>query len=618
VGWTAAHASRRNALLTGLVEASNNASDPRLADTVKLSCGFGPDFFTSSMMGPVAAQGALVAAGHAAVVDQELIALYDYMQSADVQAALALCSCLTEELAKFFPTGDPRLYRAQVYCAVQLVAAGYYLEAVRFLHRRPPQCAEQFADHAPELARQVMVFCQQNPDIGEAVGLLEAMQGDGAADSAHIEADGVSDAGGHNIHHRDGGPHARGTTSTFEASPPSLWHARLQEKQALPEPLHAEALRLADLLLSPQAGERDRHEEWLLKVLSLPFGVYAGRGQLSDAQRREVLEAERKKLDAQHVGDEQMKQAMLAQLDFYMRSDTAGHVLALTGAPGTGKTTLMQKWFAEATGRPVVVISMSGASHASALQGASVEYRGSFFGQIVEGLVTSKCMNPIFFFDEIDKIGEDDKGDALMRIFVSLLDPATQGHFVDIKLGRGMELDLSRCSFAVSYNDDRRLQKEPAVVSRLVRPIAFSPPTSNQLEAVIRERFAPQFLEQAGRKKHDVYLSPNLMARLLHGHTGTRDLQGRVEDMLAKVLHSQTLKGFAFPISVDADPNNPVGLKVDYANNKVRQAQYKRLCAGRATPQQREEHRLFFSDVHAAEVLRGRMADDASTEKFGD
>ena len=132
---------------------------------------------------------------------------------------------------------------------------------------------------------------------------------------------------------------------------------------------------------------------------------------------------------------------------------------------------------------------------------------------------------------------------------------------------------------------------------RLNRAIAFLPPSPEQLRIVVRERFASDYLAQQNLSKYSIFLAPKLLDRMLSDYTSTRDLKGRVEALLEEVLSGQTAGKYAFPVSVDVAADNDAELRLHRAGSRARQVHYANLTRGRATPEQREQHRLWFPDV---------------------
>lgn len=146
-------------------------------------------------------------------------------------------------------------------------------------------------------------------------------------------------------------------------------------------------------------------------------------------------------------------------------------VLGFEGNPGIGKTTLAKGLSRcllddDNNSRPFSIIAMGGDSNASSLVGHSYTYVGSNWGQIVQILMDNKCLNPIILIDEVDKISKTEHGREIVGVLTHLLDPSQNKHFQD-KYFSGIDIDLSKVLFILSYNDPQSL--DPIMLDRVHR-----------------------------------------------------------------------------------------------------------------------------------------------------
>ena len=109
----------------------------------------------------------------------------------------------------------------------------------------------------------------------------------------------------------------------------------------------------------------------------------------------------------------------------------SGNVFAVYGPPGVGKTTIIKEGMSQALGLPFAFISLGGATDSSYLDGHGYTYEGSIPGKIVDLLKKSKCMNPIFYFDELDKVSDTRKGEEIANLLIHLTDPSQNNMFQD-------------------------------------------------------------------------------------------------------------------------------------------------------------------------------------------
>ena len=166
---------------------------------------------------------------------------------------------------------------------------------------------------------------------------------------------------------------------------------------------------------------------------------------------------------AVHAHEKAKKQVERIIAQWIAGNNNTGYILGFEGAPGIGKTTLA-KGLAnclkdeEGNSRPFSLIAIGGDANSSSLVGHSYTYVGSTWGQIVQILMDKKCMNPIILIDEVDKISRTEHGKEIIGILTHLLD-TTQNECFQDKYFSGIDLDLSKVLFILSYNDVDAIDK---------------------------------------------------------------------------------------------------------------------------------------------------------------
>jgi len=165
-----------------------------------------------------------------------------------------------------------------------------------------------------------------------------------------------------------------------------------------------------------------------------------------------------KTLNAAVHGHEKAKRQVERIIGQWINGDQTGYCFGFEGPPGVGKTSLAKKGIAQCLkddndiSRPFAFIAVGGSSNASTLDGHNYTYVGSTWGRIVDILMETKCMNPIIFIDELDKVSRTEHGKEIIGILTHLIDPTQNDTFQD-KYFTGIELDLSKALFVFSYND---------------------------------------------------------------------------------------------------------------------------------------------------------------------
>lgn len=206
------------------------------------------------------------------------------------------------------------------------------------------------------------------------------------------------------------------------------------------EKLLKECDKLAKMPSGSHEGTVERN--YLDKCLEIPFGKYT-----KDSIN---LEKSRQILDKEHYGLDKVKERIVDSLAVYKRNpEFNGQILCLAGPPGVGKTSIV-KSLARSMGRKYVRIALGGIHDEAEIRGHRKTYIGSMPGRIVEAVIKSGVMNPIILLDEIDKVGNDFKGDPSSAL-LEALDPEQNNSFADHYIE--FPLDLSRVLFITTAND---------------------------------------------------------------------------------------------------------------------------------------------------------------------
>lgn len=205
-------------------------------------------------------------------------------------------------------------------------------------------------------------------------------------------------------------------------------------------------------------------------------------------------------LDKAVHGHEKAKKQIERIIGQWINGKQDGYCFGFEGPPGVGKTSLAKKGLSDClkdengVSRPFAMIQMGGDSNGSSLHGHNYTYVGSTWGSIVQILIDKKCMNPIIFIDEIDKISKTEHGKEIVGILTHLLDPAQNDCFQD-KYFSGIELDLSKALFVLSYNDVDAIDK---ILLDRVHRIKFKNLTLDEKLVISRTHILPEVYDKMG------------------------------------------------------------------------------------------------------------------------
>ena len=205
-------------------------------------------------------------------------------------------------------------------------------------------------------------------------------------------------------------------------------------------------------------------KNWLDTLLNIPWGEYKNI-DLQDKNITDYLTESRKQMDMVIYGQDETKDIIIQIISKMLSNpNKCGNVFAVYGPPGVGKTTIIKEGMSKALGIPFAFLSLGGATDSSYLDGHNYTYEGSNSGKIVDILKRVGSMNPIFYFDELDKISETRKGDEITNLLIHLTDTSQHSNFQDKYLGN-INIDLSKSIFVFSFNDINKVN--PILLDRM-------------------------------------------------------------------------------------------------------------------------------------------------------
>ena len=293
--------------------------------------------------------------------------------------------------------------------------------------------------------------------------------------------------------------------------------------------------------MSPMSAEATVVRNYLDWLLSLPWGV--------KSRVKKDLRAAQKVLDDDHFGLEKVKERIVEYLAVQQRSQKLkGPILCLVGPPGVGKTSL-GKSVAKATGREFIRISLGGVRDESEIRGHRRTYIGSMPGKIIQALKKAKTTNPLILLDEIDKMGQDFRGDPASAM-LEVLDPEQNATFVDHYLE--VEYDLSNVMFLTTANS----YNMPGPLLDRMEIISLAGYTEDEKREIAKQHLIPKQVQNHGLKKGEFKLEDAALQEIVRTYTreaGVRNLEREISKLARKALTRIIRKDVA---KVEITPDN--------------------------------------------------------------
>jgi ATP-dependent Lon protease len=282
----------------------------------------------------------------------------------------------------------------------------------------------------------------------------------------------------------------------------------------------------------------EKTTQWLQTVIKIPYGVYAK--QVTREDLSSSLQVLNKAIYGHHEAKHKLR-TYIAQL--IRNQDSEGLILGIHSYPGVGKTNLVDSGVSQILKRPFYSMSLGGIHDSTFLKGFQFTYESSEPGYIARSIINSKIMNPVFFFDELDKVSKTAQGDEIIDTLIQITDPIQSKIFNDRYLGSTCSLDLSRCVFVFVYND--RTLLNPILRDRLTE-IELEGFSDDDKVVIAKDYIVPRVLSDIGLsvKKHGI--SEESIRFIIENYTneaGVRHLRRVIKDIFMEVNMRLLIEG---------------------------------------------------------------------------
>lgn len=311
------------------------------------------------------------------------------------------------------------------------------------------------------------------------------------------------------------------------------WHDKMEELELAPaicEKLEKEINRLNRM--QPSSAEAGVIRTYIETILALPWNKLS-------KEHINLKEAE-KILDEDHYGLEKVKERVLEYLAVVeLSQEIKGPIICLVGPPGTGKTSIA-KSIARATGREFVRMSLGGVRDEAEIRGHRRTYIGAIPGRVINSIRDAGTRNPLFLFDEVDKLGSDFKGDPSSAL-LEVLDPEQNKDFTDHYLE--VPFDLSKVMFITTANS---LNTIPGPLLDRMEVIEVTGYTEEEKLQIAKKYLIPKKTREHGLEKNQFKMTDKAIRDLINYYTresGVRNLEREIANLVRKVARKVVTDG---------------------------------------------------------------------------
>ena len=307
--------------------------------------------------------------------------------------------------------------------------------------------------------------------------------------------------------------------------------------------------------MGPDSGESYKLRNWIDAFLKVPFGKIVPLPVTLDhgpMMCNAFMTEARRTMDKHIYGMVPAKTQILqiiAQL--IVNPTSVGNVIALQGAMGVGKTSLARNAIAEVMKRPFEFFSLGGASDVAGFVGHSYTYEGSMWGRIADSLMHAGAMNPVMYFDELDKVSMTPHGEEIVNMMIHLTDRSQNSQFHD-RYFSGVDFDLSQCLFVFSFND---IEKVHPILRDRMTVIHCGGYNEKDKTVILKDYIWPQLLDRLKFKPEEIILTDAAIKHIITDYSeeekGVRTLIRTVEGMMTRlnmlrVMQDESMKEYSF------------------------------------------------------------------------
>lgn len=307
------------------------------------------------------------------------------------------------------------------------------------------------------------------------------------------------------------------------------------------------------------SDDEESEEVEFIKYCFLEFSNLVVQWEKFRDDKKNYMKNVENTLDKSVYGHIETKKQIKRIVGQWINGEMKGQIFGLVGPPGVGKTTIckngLSKCLVNKNGecRPFAFLALGGKSNGSYLDGHNYTYLGSRWGKIVEILMETKCMNPIIYVDELDKVSQTEHGREIVGILTHLTDPVQNKEFSD-KYFQGIEFDLSKALFVFSYNDRSKVDR---ILRDRIQEIRINSLVKREKLVISNRYILPDIYKSVGFSKEEISFDNDILSDLIDNYTyeaGVRKLNEILFDIVRELNVKKILnEDVKFPLKVSKE-----------------------------------------------------------------
>lgn len=300
------------------------------------------------------------------------------------------------------------------------------------------------------------------------------------------------------------------------------------------------AIKKLNLLnsMNEKSGEYFKIKTYVENLCKIPCGIYKKLdidNKSSPTKISNFLKDSYKTLDDNVYGHKSSKEQIIRIIAQWISNPSLkGNVIGIHGSPGVGKTKLIKDGLSKALNLPFVFIPLGGVNDSSYLTGHSFTYEGAIHGKIVNSLMSAECMNPIIYFDELDKISDSTRGDEIINTLIHMTDSTQNNSFFD-KYFYDVPLDLSKALIIFTYNNDHMIN--PILKDRMIRITTDDYDIKDKIN-ISRKFLIPELCKDFNFKNDDLVFTDKIIKYIISltdEEKGVRNLRRSFETIISNI-----------------------------------------------------------------------------------